>query len=152
MTKNVIHLKDHQFKPGFDPRRNVKGAPKGKNLRYAFGQEMFEKHRDSLEEVVEKVIQRALWGHDQSQKLCFDYFITKPMADITVENCDQDMILEEMINMPKDVLENMRSNFFDQLNKYKNDYVDENGKERNPWEFLSEIPSAYFDKKETQDE
>lgn len=121
MIKNVIHLKDHQFKQGFDPRRNTKGAPKGKNLRYAFGQEMYEKHRENLEEVVEKVIQRALWGHDQSQKLCFDYFITKPIADITVDYCDDSAIFEEISNIPKDVLENMRTNFVDALSRYSND-------------------------------
>jgi len=121
VTKNIIHLKEHQFKGGFDPRRNIKGAPKGKNFRHAFGQEMFEKHKESLEEVVEKVIQRALWGHDQSQKLCFDYFITKPVADITVENCDDTDVFQEMSNIPKDVLENMRANFVDVLSKYSND-------------------------------
>lgn len=121
MTKNIIHLRDHQFKKDFDPRRNLKGAPKGKNFRYAFGQEMFEKHKESLEEVVEKVIQRALWGHEQSQKLCFDYFITKPVADITVDNCDEGADFEDMTNIPKDVLENMRANFVDVLSKYSND-------------------------------
>jgi len=121
MTKNIIHLKEHQFKKGHDPRRNTKGAPKGKNFRYAFGQEMFEKHRADLEEVVEKVIQRAIWGHDQSQKLCFDYFITKPVADITVENSEDTAIFEEMANIPKDVLEGMRNNFVDVLSKYSND-------------------------------
>jgi hypothetical protein len=121
MTPNLIHLKEHQFKPGFDPRRNTKGAPRGKNFRYQFGQEMFEKHRDQLEEVVGKVIQRAIWGHEASQKLCFDYFITKPVADITVENSDHDMILEDMANIPRDILENMRSTFVDTLSKYNNE-------------------------------
>lgn len=126
MTKNIVHLKEHRsrgrpFNNGPDPRRHTLGAPKGKNFRYAFGQEMFEKHKESLEEVVEKVIQRALWGHDQSQKLCFDYFITKPVADITVENCDDTDVFEEMTNIPKDVLEGMRANFVDVLSKYSND-------------------------------
>jgi hypothetical protein len=118
MTKNIIHLKPHQFKKGDDPRRNMKGAPKGKNFRYAFGQEMFAKHREELEEVVEKVIQRAIWGHEGSQKLCFDYFITKPVADITVENSDYNMVLEDMVNIPKEELDNMRSKFVDILSKY----------------------------------
>ncbi len=126
MTKNIIHLKEHKvrgrpFNNGPDPRRNTNGAPKGKNFRYAFGQEMFEKHRADLEEVVEKVIQRAIWGHDQSQKLCFDYFITKPVADITVENSEDTAIFEEMANIPKEVLEGMRNNFVDVLSKYSND-------------------------------
>lgn len=118
MTNNIIPIRGRPFSSGFDPRRNTNGAPKGKNFRYAFGQEMFEKHRGELEEVVGKVIQRALWGHDQSQKLCFDYFITKPVADITVENSDYDMVLEEMINIPKTELEDMRSKFVDMLSKY----------------------------------
>lgn len=121
MQKNIVHLKDHQFKGGFDPRRNYKGRPPGKNFRYAFGQEMFEKHREELEEVVSKVVQRAIWGHEASQKLCFDYFITKPVADITVENSDHDMILEEMSNIPRDILENMRSAFVNTLSKYNNE-------------------------------
>jgi DNA-binding ferritin-like protein len=118
MTQNVVHLKAHQFKKGFDPKRNTTGAPKGKNFRYAFGQQMFEKHKDNLEQIVDKVVERAIWGHEPSQKLCFDYFITKPVTDITVENCDYNMILEDMVNIPKDVLETMRSNFVDQLSKY----------------------------------
>lgn len=125
MTKNIIHLKDHQFKKGFDPKRNIKGAPKGKNFRYAFGQEMFEKHKEDLEEVVSKVIQRALWGHDQSQKLCFDYFITKPVTDITAENSDDTSIFEEMTNIPKEELEDMRSIFVDKLNKYNGEVSDD---------------------------
>ena len=118
MSKSLDNLKPHQFKKGFDPRRNMKGAPRGKNFRYHFGQEMFEKHRDELEEIVGNVIQKAIKGHEPSEKLCFDYFITKPVADITVENSDHDMILEDMANIPKDVLEKMRHNFVDQLSKY----------------------------------
>ena len=51
------------------------------------------------------------------------YFITKPVADITAYNCDSDynMVLEQMVNIPKDVLENMRSSFVDQISKYNNE-------------------------------
>lgn len=126
MTKNIIHFNDHKprgkpFNNGYDPRRNTLGAPKGKNFRHAFGQEMFEKHREELEEVVAKVIQRAIWGHDQSQKLCFDYFITKPVADITANTTEYNDVLEDMVNIPKEELESMRSKFVDVLSKYSND-------------------------------
>lgn len=124
MTKNIAHLRDHQFKPGFDPKRNYKGAPRGKNFRYAFGQEMFEKHRDELEQIVSNVIQKAINGNETSEKLCFDYFITKPVADITVEYSDHDMILEDMANIPRDILENMRNAFVDTLSKYNNEEND----------------------------
>ncbi len=117
-SKSLANLKPHQFKSGFDPKRNMKGAPRGKNFRYHFGQEMYEKHKDELQQIVGNVIQKAIKGHEHSEKLCFDYFITKPVADITVENSDHDMILEDMENIPKDVLETMRRDFVGKLSKY----------------------------------
>lgn len=132
MTKNVVHLKDHQFKKGFDPRRNMNGAPRGKNYRYAFGQEMFAKHREELEEVVSKVIQQSINGHEPSQRLCFDYFITKPVADISVESSnyyDDELLIDKATNIPRDTLENIRNTFIDALKNHNNVEEEENSRE-----------------------
>lgn len=120
MAKNIIHLKEHQFKRGFDPKRNTKGAPKGTNLRYVFRQRMLEKHEQDLEKIIGIMMQEACNGKYEYIKLSLAYFVPTDNADNTVDNCD-DIIHEEMTNIPKDVLENMRSNFADQLSKYSND-------------------------------
>jgi hypothetical protein len=124
MTKNIIHLKDHQFKKGFDPRRNTNGAPKGKNFRYAFRQKMFEKHEKRLENIFDFIMQEAENGKFEYIKLCALIFVPTDNADNTVDNCD-DLTSEEITNIPKTELQDMRSKFVDMLSRYNKQEIKE---------------------------
>lgn len=126
MTRNIIHLKEHRprgrpFNNGPDPRRNMDGPPKGTNPLILLKKRALDKHTEDIIEIIEVVMNQAKHGNEKSQALVFSYFVTNILADLAADNCQDTFNFEDMNNIPKDVLEDMRANFVDVLSKYSND-------------------------------
>jgi hypothetical protein len=125
MTNNILPIKKkvygRPFSNGHDPRRHMDGPPKGTNPLIALKKRALANHTEDIIHIIAVVMKQAKEGNEKSQSLVFNYFVTTTMADLTIENCNSNEKFDSLTNIPENVLENMRSNFIEALNKYSND-------------------------------
>jgi hypothetical protein len=125
MTNNIIPIRGRPFNPGFDPRRNLDGARKGTNPLILIKKRALEKHSQNIDDVIQIIFDQAMEGNEKSQDLICRLFVLNAVADLAADNCEDTLDLEEITNIPKEELEDMRSIFADKLNKYNGEQGNE---------------------------
>jgi hypothetical protein len=116
---SVVNLKDHQFKKGFDPKRNLNGAPRGTNPLVVLKNRALKNHSNDIDDIIALVISQALSGNEKSQALIFDKFVINANTDLTAENCGKDNVQAIFDLMPIHILENFKSAFANASNEYQ---------------------------------
>lgn len=104
------------FKGGYDSRRSV-GAPKGKNYKSALTKKVYEENEGDIYQVFVKVIQRALWGHDPSQKIVIDLFGDKNFSENSETDSENDPWREKVKLIPRENISRFMDGFTKLLNE-----------------------------------
>lgn len=108
------------FKSGKEWNGNKFGAPKKQFRRDDFTEELFDESesKENVRAVRNRLFMHALDDKPWAIKLVCELAFTKPKSrDERTEEINT-LVQGQLSQVPKDVLETMRSNFVDQLSKY----------------------------------